>query len=237
MQGKAFEAVQVSRNRLEYSTTGSTAGTGNAGGGNRDSTLLREALDKLVAREGASVLNAYDAMAFLYAGGVAARELTSVYWPHSSMMAYRNRRFRYFVAPEGGRRMTDISRCATSSDTCWACPTSTSAARARRLPRPSHLSVRQTPTRESLGNWDLMSVQVGGGRPRRIEHMVQGEARLADAGHDRSHGETGSRVGSRGEHRPTSVSRSRSAPTAASTSCWRIGSGSASTRVFRAQAC
>ena len=51
VQGKAFEAVQVSRNRLEYSTTGSTAGTGNAGGGNRDSLLLREALDKLVARE------------------------------------------------------------------------------------------------------------------------------------------------------------------------------------------
>ena len=60
VQGKAFEAVQVIRNRLAYSTTGSTGGTGNAGGGNRDSALLREALDKLVAREGASVLNGYE---------------------------------------------------------------------------------------------------------------------------------------------------------------------------------
>ncbi len=168
VQGKAFEAVQVSRNRLEYSTTGSTAGTGSARGGNGDSTLLREALDKLAAREGANVLNGYDAMAFLYAGGVAARELTSVYWPHSSMMAYRNRRFRYLVAAEGGRRMTDISTMCHEFGHVLGLPdlyirrTRPGDATPQPPQRPAN------PYAESLGNWDLMSVQVGGGRP---QHM------------------------------------------------------------------
>jgi M6 family metalloprotease-like protein len=168
VQGKAFEPVQVSRNRLEYSTTGSTAGTGNAGGGNHDSALLREALDKLAAREGASALNDYDALVFLYAGGVAARELTSVYWPHSSTMAYRNRRFRYFIGPEGGRRMSDISMMCHEFGHVLGLPdlylrrTRPGAAAPQPPQRPAN------PYAQSLGNWDLMAVQVGGGRP---QHM------------------------------------------------------------------
>ena len=146
VQGKAFEPVQVGRNRLEYSTTGSTAGTGNAGGGNRDSLLLREALDKLAARDGATALNGYDAIAFLYAGGTAARELTSVYWPHSSMMSYRNRRFRYFVGPEGGRRMSDISMMCHEFGQVLGLPDLYIRRTRPAPPLPSRRGLRQTPT-------------------------------------------------------------------------------------------
>lgn len=68
------------------------------GGGSR--SLFGDAARRLFEREGASALEAFDGIAFLYAGGPAPRPGTAL-WPHRSMVPVNGRRIPYYVHPVG----------------------------------------------------------------------------------------------------------------------------------------
>ncbi len=133
--------------------------------GNRDA-LLREVLDKLIARDGKDALDGYDAVGFIYAGRRAVRTIESVYWPHMAMMNYQNRRVRYWVAEEGGERMTNISVFCHETGHIFGLPDLYIRRQQNGTPNPPPRF--QNPFAESLWQWDLMAVQVGNGRP---QHM------------------------------------------------------------------
>ena len=132
--------------------------------GNRDA-LLREVLDKLIARDGKDALDGYDAIGFIYAGRRAVRSIESVYWPHMSMMNHQNRRVRFWIAEEGGERMTNISVFCHETGHIFGLPDLYIRRQQNGTPNPPRF---QNPFAESLWQWDLMSVQVGNGRP---QHM------------------------------------------------------------------
>lgn len=98
IEGKAFPYVEVSKKRTEYGT----------GGANR-TELLTEALDKLLAREGKDALKDYDGVFFIYAGGRMTVPRGSLYWPHRANVTHNGKRWPYFICPEGGPRMANIS--------------------------------------------------------------------------------------------------------------------------------
>ena len=133
--------------------------------GNRDG-LLREVLDKLIARDGKDAIDGYDAVGFIYAGRRAVRTIESVYWPHMAMMNYQNRRVRYWVAEEGGERMTNISVFCHETGHIFGLPDLYIRRQQNGTPNPPPRF--QNPFAESLWQWDLMAVQVGNGRP---QHM------------------------------------------------------------------
>jgi M6 family metalloprotease-like protein len=132
--------------------------------GNRDA-LLREVIDKVIARDGKDALDGYDAVGFVYAGRRAVRSVESVYWPHMAMMNYQNHRIRYWVAEEGGERMTNISVFCHETGHIFGLPDLYIRRQQNGTPNPPRF---QNPFAESLWQWDLMAVQVGNGRP---QHM------------------------------------------------------------------
>src|SRR5262249_13616741 len=97
VDGKVFDYVEVSKKRGEYAT------------GDRF-VLLTEAMDKLLAGEGRDALKDFDGVFFLSAGARYPAARGSLYWPHRASFNYHNeRRWPYFICPEGGSRMTTIS--------------------------------------------------------------------------------------------------------------------------------
>lgn len=182
VEGKVFDRVELSKKRLDYYTPPTRGGGGDgagpasrpAGGGRGgrgagrggrggaavyDTEFLNDVIDKLTDREGANVLNGYDGLVVLYAGGRPVRGNGNVYWPHTSGMVYRNQRLMYFIAEEGGQRMTNISLFCHETGHILGLP---------------DLYVQRNPGEPpsadavGLGNWCLMSVQVSNGRP---QHM------------------------------------------------------------------
>jgi hypothetical protein len=97
VEGKCFTPVKVSKNRNDYTSTGVRT------------ALLSEAIDVLVARDGADTLKNFDGIFFLYAGDTAAQQRTSLYWPHRATFTHKGERWSYFICPEGGGTMKDIS--------------------------------------------------------------------------------------------------------------------------------
>ena len=94
--GKAFDYVEVSKKRMEYNT------------GDRF-VLLREAMDKLLVRDGKDALKDFDGVFFIYAGGRTQVARGSLYWPHKSNVSHNGKSWPYFICPEGGERMANIS--------------------------------------------------------------------------------------------------------------------------------
>ncbi len=127
--------------------------------------VLREALDKLIARDGKDALDGYDAVIFIYAGKRAVRTIDSVFWPHMGMMNYQGRRLRHYVVEEGGDRMTNISVLCHEMGHLFGLPDLYIRRQQNGSPNPPRF---QNPYAESLWQWDVMAVQVGNGRP---QHM------------------------------------------------------------------
>lgn len=145
VQGKVFDWVTVSRNRGDYVAPTSTLGR---------TALLNEALDLLLQRDGAEALKDFDGLLFLYAGSRYRANRGQLYWPHRATMTHRSKRWPYFIVPEGGPRMGDISVIAHEFG--------------HMLGLPDLYARPENPGSEGVGNWCLMSQQVAGGRP---QHM------------------------------------------------------------------
>jgi M6 family metalloprotease-like protein len=138
VEGKAFSYVEVSKKRAEYST------------GNR-SALLTEALDKLVARD-KDALKDLDGVFFIYAGERFQAPRGSLYWPHRSSVQHGGKRWPYFICPEGGQRMADISVFCHEFG--------------HMLNLPDLYARPENPGMEGSGIWSAMANQVGRGRPQ-----------------------------------------------------------------------
>jgi M6 family metalloprotease-like protein len=139
VEGKVFDYVEVSKKRTDYSTGVRTA-------------LLNEALDKLVAREGPDSLKDYDGLFFLYAGERVPVARGSLYWPHRSNVSRQGKRWPYFICPEGGERMANISVFCHEFG--------------HMLGLPDLYARPENPGSEGLDVWCAMSNQVGNGRPQ-----------------------------------------------------------------------
>jgi M6 family metalloprotease-like protein len=161
VDGKVFDWVEVSKKRMDYYTPPATRpATGQRTGGPvYDGLLIREVLEKFASREGPDALRDFDGIVFLYAGLPAVRVPGNVYWPHTSEMILRNRRMRYFIAYEGGRRMTNISLFCHEMGHILGLPDLYAS-------RSGLTDAAADPV--GLGAWCLMSIQVGNGRP---QHM------------------------------------------------------------------
>lgn len=146
VEGKVFDWVTVGKNRGDYNLG---SGTGNVG-----RQLLSDALDKLYEREGATALDEFDGVFFLYAGGRVQTTRGGIYWPHRSNVTYRGKRISYFIVQEGGTRMTDISVFCHEFG--------------HMLGLPDLYARPENPGSEGLGVWCLMSNQTPNGRP---QHM------------------------------------------------------------------
>ncbi len=139
VDGKVFDYVEVGKKRMEYATGNRTA-------------LLNEALDKLLQREGADALKNYDGLFFLYAGERVPVARGSLYWPHRSNVSRQGKRWPYFICPEGGERMANISVFCHEFG--------------HMLGLPDLYARPENPGSEGLNVWCAMSNQVGNGRPQ-----------------------------------------------------------------------
>jgi M6 family metalloprotease-like protein len=139
IEGKAFDYVEVSKKRAEYAT------------GNR-MALLTEALDKLLAREGKDALKEFDGVFYVYAGDRYPAARGSLYWPHRATVNHNGKRWPYFICPEGGERMGNISVFCHEFG--------------HMLGLPDLYARPENPGSEGLGIWCAMSNQAGNGRPQ-----------------------------------------------------------------------
>jgi M6 family metalloprotease-like protein len=139
VEGKVFEYVEVSKKRTDYAT------------GNR-SALLTEAIELLQKREGKDVLKDFDGINFIYAGDRVMTSRGSLYWPHRASIAHQGRRWPYFICPEGGARMGNISVYCHEFG--------------HMLGLPDLYARPENPGSEGLGVWCAMSNQAGNGRPQ-----------------------------------------------------------------------
>ena len=145
VDGKFVGWVEANKKRTEYSTGSGTS--------NREKTaLLTEVLDKLTAKD-ADALKEYDGVFFLFAGGrVANVTRGSLYWPHRASVNHKGKRWPYFIVPEGGERMTDISVFCHEFG--------------HMLGLPDLYARPELPGMEGVGVWCAMSQQNGNGRPQ-----------------------------------------------------------------------
>jgi M6 family metalloprotease-like protein len=143
VQGKVFDYVQVSKKRGEYAE-----GTGPR----TRSALLTEALDKLLARDGAEALKGFDGLFFLYAGASYRTNRGGLYWPHKANVTHKGKRWPYFICPEGGPRMANISVICHEFG--------------HLLGLPDLYARPESPGSEGVGVWCAMSNQAGNGRPQ-----------------------------------------------------------------------
>ncbi len=143
VEGKVFDAVEVSKKRADY-------GQGTGG----DSILLSEVLDKFLVREGKEALKDFDGLCFIYSGGRIQTNRGNLYWPHKGNFTHQNRRWTFFIMPEGGDKMSNISTFCHEFG--------------HMLSLPDLYARPENPGSEGLGMWCLMSVQHPDGEP---EHM------------------------------------------------------------------
>jgi M6 family metalloprotease-like protein len=100
--GKVFDWIEVSKKRGDYIQGSGTAGS------NR-TAVLTEAIDKLIARDGADALKGFDALGFIYAGDRFRTNAGAIYYPHAASITHAKAgRFPYFLGVEGGSTMTPI---------------------------------------------------------------------------------------------------------------------------------
>jgi M6 family metalloprotease-like protein len=97
LTGKVFEPVTVAKHRNDYTTTPVRW------------IMLSEALDRVQARDGKDALNDFDGLFFIYAGSRLQTQRGGIFWPHRANMIHQNKRWAYFICPEGGDRMGSIS--------------------------------------------------------------------------------------------------------------------------------
>jgi M6 family metalloprotease-like protein len=143
MEGKAFPHVLVSKNRADYGKQGSSR-----------QALLTEALDLLLARDGKDALKDFDGLFFMYAGGRMRVARGSLYWPHRATVRHQGKAWPYFICPEGGATMYDISVLSHEFG--------------HMLGLPDLYARPENPGSEGLDRWCLMSNQTPRGRP---QHM------------------------------------------------------------------
>jgi M6 family metalloprotease-like protein len=142
IEGKVFDFVEVGKKREEYAR-------------GRKDVLFGEAIDKLLAREGKDALAQFDGIFFLYAGKLppgTVRGGGSLYWPHRSNVNHGGKRWPYFIVAEGGEKMANISVFAHEFG--------------HMLGLPDLYARPEAPGLEGLGQWCLMSNQVGNGKPQ-----------------------------------------------------------------------
>jgi M6 family metalloprotease-like protein len=143
IEGKAFPHVLVSKNRAEYGKQGSSR-----------QALLTEALDLLLKRDGKDALKDYSGIFFMYSGGRMRVARGSLYWPHRASVRHQGKSWPYFICPEGGQTMYDISVLSHEFG--------------HMLGLPDLYARPENPGSEGLANWCLMSNQTPRGRP---QHM------------------------------------------------------------------
>jgi M6 family metalloprotease-like protein len=144
IEGKAFPYVEVKKKRAEYGTTN----------GNR-TELLTEALDKLEAREGKDALKDFDGIFYIFAGGRMNVPRGSLYWPHRARVSHSGKSWDYFICPEGGQRMNNISVFCHEFG--------------HMLGLPDLYARPENPGMEGAGVWSAMANQVGNGRPQHFD--------------------------------------------------------------------
>ncbi len=145
VEGKFAGWVEVGKKRLEY-TTGSGTST------REKSSLLTEAMDKLVAKD-KDALKDYDGVFFLYAGGSIPNVTRgSLYWPHRASVRHNNKSWPYFIVQEGADKMTNISVFCHEFG--------------HMLGLPDLYARPEVPGMEGVGVWCAMSQQLGNGRPQ-----------------------------------------------------------------------
>jgi M6 family metalloprotease-like protein len=139
IEGKAFDYVEVNKKRMDYNTGSRTA-------------LLTEALDKLLARDGKDALKDFDGVFYIYAGGRMQVARGSLYWPHRASVQHNGKNWPYFICPEGGERMANISVFCHEFG--------------HMLGLPDLYARPENPGSEGLGIWCAMANQAGNGRPQ-----------------------------------------------------------------------
>ena len=147
VDGKFVGWVEVSKKRTEYSTGSDTS--------NREKTsLLTEALDKLLAKD-KDALKDTDGVFFLFAGGPVPNVTRgSLYWPHRASVRHNNKPWPYFIVSELNRtsQMTDISVFCHEFG--------------HMIGLPDLYARPEVPGMEGVGVWCAMSNQLGNGRPQ-----------------------------------------------------------------------
>jgi M6 family metalloprotease-like protein len=139
VEGKAFDYVEVSKKRADYATGNRTA-------------LLTEALDKVLERDGNDALKDLDGVFFLYAGDRMQVARGSLYWPHRSSVFHKGKSWPYFICPEGGRTMANISVFCHEFG--------------HMIGLPDLYARPENPGMEGVGIWCAMANQAGGGKPQ-----------------------------------------------------------------------
>jgi M6 family metalloprotease-like protein len=143
VEGKVFDWVEVSKKRTDY----------NPGTSSRDkAAYIAEAVDKILARDGKEALKDFDGLFVIYAGDTVQTNRGGLYWPHRSSATVHGQRWPYFIVPEGGSRMTNISVIAHEFG--------------HMLGLPDLYARPENPGSTGLGSWCAMSNQNGGGRPQ-----------------------------------------------------------------------
>jgi len=143
IEGKIFDWIEVTKKRDDYAP-----GTGTS----NKTLLLREALDLLMKRDGNQVLNDFDGLFFLYAGARARSSRGGLYWPHKGNLTHANKRWNYFISPEGGPRKSNISVICHEFG--------------HMLGLPDLYARPENPDSMGASVWCAMSNQLGNGRPQ-----------------------------------------------------------------------
>lgn len=145
LEGKVFEPVEVKKKRAEYAPTDST--------GIRRA-MLTEALEALQARDGKTALKDFDGLLFVYAGENISRNRGNMFAPHRSSVQFDGKTWPYFLVPEGGSSMTNVSLLTHEFGKMLGLP---------------ELSAREnTPGARGAGPWCAMSSQVPNGKPQHL---------------------------------------------------------------------
>jgi M6 family metalloprotease-like protein len=144
VEGKFAGWVEVSKKRMEYST-------GNGVATREKTSLLSEAMDKLLAKD-KDALKDFDGVFFLYAGDRVQTTRGGLYWPHRATLNHNGKRWPYFIVQEGGPRMTNISVFCHEFG--------------HMLGLPDLYARPEVPGMEGVGVWCAMSQQNNNGRPQ-----------------------------------------------------------------------
>ena len=143
VEGKVFDWIEVSKPRNDY-TTGVNA--------QNKGIFLGEALDKLVEREGKGALTDFDGVFYVYAGERVRTNRGGLFWPHRANFNHDRRRVQYFICPEGGNNISDISVICHEFG--------------HMLGLPDLYARPENPGSEGMSIWCAMSNQAPNGRPQ-----------------------------------------------------------------------
>jgi len=144
-EGKNLNWVEVTKKRADYSQ-----GTGVS----NKTAVLVEALDKLVARDGKTVLDNLNAILFVYAGEALRTNAGAVYFPHAGVLSHQQKRYPYLFVPEGGAKLSSISVFAKES--------------CKLLGLPDLAARSENVGSEGLGNWCVLSDVRSASKPQHL---------------------------------------------------------------------